>query len=922
MINNFKLSNAHFDLKFRKELLDRVAIIKLLAILMGMFLFACKDSTKTETIQYTLNNDQIADYEKDIDHAQLLSKWDDEAFQRGEKIYLSTCFNCHGNPSDEGSIPIARKFWQEKFVAGNDPYAIYQTLTKGYATMPPQLNLVPQQKYDVIHFIREAYLKEDNAAEYVDIDTNYLNSLPKGNSVGPEAKKFEPWKTMDYGNFLTHTYELVPANAPEREISGGKAPLADENLSNANFAYKGIAIRLNKGSGGIAAGNSWMIFDHDLMRVAGGWTGEGFIDWQGILLNGRHNIAPRTIGDLHFSNPVAPGWANPETGNFDDPRFTAREGRQFGPLPKKWAQFKGLYNTHSELIINYTIGKAEILERLGTESSNKETLFSRTLYIKSKDQALKLRVAPTANGVKLFGKGAELIVENEFYMLKVEKQQETQLTLYISKTHEILENSIGLKIYQPQLTTFTKAGPIQEIPEIETQINSKNIDGPFDIDVLTPPYENRWKSRIRLTGIDFINEDQAAICSVDGEVWLVSGISQRMGTLTWKRIATGLFQPLGIKIIDKKIVVSCRDQIVILHDLNNDERIDFYENFNSDHQVTDHFHEFAMGLQTDKMGNLYYAKSGRHAREALVPQHGTLLKVSKDGRETTIIANGFRAANGVCLNPDGSFVVTDQEGHWNPMNRINWVDKKGFYGNMFGYNPPKDSTDQGMIQPMLWVDKKMDRSPSELIWVDSEQWGPFNKSLLNLSYGYGTMYIVPHEKIKDQMQGGIFKLPVPAFPTGVMRGRFHPEDGQLYACGMSAWATQQTTRPGGFYRVRYTGKPTIAPIKINVKTKGISIEFSNELDPTSAENTSNYTVSTWSLKRTRNYGSTHYDEKTLSVTKTQLSEDGKTVMLTLPNIEKVWQMEIKFELKLKNGAIEKGVIQNTIHNLSSEPSFN
>ena len=76
-------------------------------------------------------------------------------------------------------------------------------------------------------------------------------------------------------------------------------------------------------------------------------------------------------------------------------------------------------------------------------------------------------------------------------------------------------------------------------------------------------------------------------------------------------------------------------------------------------------------------------------------------------------------------------------------------------------------------------------------------------------------------------------------------------------------------------------------------------------------------MSTWSLKRTRNYGSAHYDKKTLSVTKSQLSEDGKTVLLTLPDIEKVWQMEIKFELKLKNGAIEKGVIQNTIHNLSS-----
>ena len=64
--------------------------------------------------------------------------------------------------------------------------------------------------------------------------------------------------------------------------------------------------------------------------------------------------------------------------------------------------------------------------------------------------------------------------------------------------------------------------------------------------------------------------------------------------------------PLGIKIVDKKIYVTCRDQLVKLHDLNGDEEIDYYESFNSDHQVTNHFHEFAMGLQTDKEGNFYY----------------------------------------------------------------------------------------------------------------------------------------------------------------------------------------------------------------------------------------------------------------------------------------------------------------------------
>ena len=90
----------------------------------------------------------------------------------------------------------------------------------------------------------------------------------------------------------------------------------------------------------------------------------------------------------------------------------------------------------------------------------------------------------------------------------------------------------------------------------------------------------------------------------------------------------------GLKIVKGRILVTCRDQIVLLNDLNGDGETDFYESFNSDAQVTNHFHEFAMGLQADEEGNLYYARSARHARPPLVPHHGTLLKVSADGSET------------------------------------------------------------------------------------------------------------------------------------------------------------------------------------------------------------------------------------------------------------------------------------------------
>ena len=447
-----------------------------------------------------------------------------------------------------------------------------------------------------------------------------------------------------------------------------------------------------------------------------------------------------------------------------------------------------------------------------------------------------------------------------------------------------------------------------------------------------------------------------AVCSWDGDVWLVSGIlgkhdptqnasdatkstdsvagsiaSNSPRQLTWRRIANGLFQPLGLKIVGDQIYVTCRDQIAILRDLNGDGETDFIECFNSDHQVTEHFHEFAMGLQTDPQGNFYYAKSARHALPAVVPQHGTLLKVRSDGSRTDIVANGFRAANGVCLNPDGTFIVTDQEGHWNPKNRINWVTpaKPGeappFYGNLFGYHDVTDSSDSAAQPPLCWITNAFDRSPAELLWVTSKKWGPLNGSLLNLSYGYGKVYVVPFETVSPTgadtgggpsklVQGGMCELPLPIFPTGIMRGRFHPVDGQLYTCGMFAWAGN-ATQPGGFYRIRATGQPAHLPIGLHAGKKGMQIRFSDPVDPNKSLDPNRFVVRTWSLKRSANYGSNHYDEKELKVASVKLSDDQRTVSIELPEIQPTWCMSIEYKLIGSNGESFNGLIHNTIHAL-------
>ena len=874
-------------------------------------------------IAYVLSEADLAESESDIDHSGIIAATDREGYRRGERIYSNNCINCHGNEEVEGSIPLSTKFWEQPLKAGSDAFSMYQTISRGTGAMPPQPLLTPREKYDVISYIRHRYIRENASETYVPNTPGYLAGLPKGTSRGPETKPYQPWADMDYGNFLINTYELVDEETgPERYHSPGPAPYPDEDYSKNNFAYKGIAVRLDKGEGGIAKGRAWMLFDHDLMRVAGGWTGEGFIDWDGILLNDKHETYPRTVGKLHFETPVGPGWANPETGSFEDPRFKARDGRAFGPLPKNWADYKGLYHHGEKIIISYSVGKAKILEKLGMEEHDGATVFTRTLNIGPSNALLKMRVAPEGNKVALSGSGAVLVEKDGHILLQVQQGTAAKLKLFIADASVADLSGFAKTSAAPEsLAQYTsEAGPAHYPEKIKTTVTTGTEEGLFAVDQLTPPFDNPWACRMKLSGIDFMEDtDKAVACATDGDIWLISGLTKGGGELSWQRIGSGLFQPLGIKVLDDKVYVICRDQLVLLRDFDGDNETDFYESFNHDHQVTDHFHEFAMGLQADGAGNLYYAKSGRHAREALIPQHGTLLKVSKDGSRTDIIAKGFRAANGVCINPDGSFLVTDQQGFWNPMNRINWVDGKGkFYGNMWGYDPPRDSTRVAMEQPMVWVDMQFDRSPSELLWVDSKKWGPLNGSLLSFSYGYGKIQLVPHEKINNQVQGGVIDLPGVKFLTGVMRGRFNSGDGQLYACGMSAWGTNQMLRGGGLYRVRYTGKPMTLPIDLKTTVSAVHLGFALPLDAQGAETVENYEIKTWNLVRSSKYGSDRYDEQTLSISKAEIRPDGKTVKLHVKDIKPVDVMTITYDLKDTVGNPVQGTLQNTIHQLGPE----
>ena len=96
-----------------------------------------------------------------VDHPALISSLktgNREFLDRGRVLYNAVCVNCHGTPDKPGTLPTALRFWDAPMKNGSDPRAMYRTLTKGFNQMVPQNWMTPEQKYQVIHYLRESLL--------------------------------------------------------------------------------------------------------------------------------------------------------------------------------------------------------------------------------------------------------------------------------------------------------------------------------------------------------------------------------------------------------------------------------------------------------------------------------------------------------------------------------------------------------------------------------------------------------------------------------------------------------------------------------------------------------------------------------------------------------------------------------------------
>jgi hypothetical protein len=752
---------------------------------------------------------------------------------------------------------------------------------------------------------------------------------------------------MDYGRFLTASY-----NTQEGKSADGKEAKAQNTLETkyGSATDKGIAVKLGDSEGG-------MLFDTDLCRMSGGWLG-GYVKYKGVIFDGGHgpNPSPADSAQMFFQINRGPGWSKGDS--FADPRkLPTGPGAAtipFGPLPREWSKYRGLYLHGDKVVLTYTVGTAGVMEMPGTEKIGDVDAVTRTFNIVSGGAGASVVIADgpegstatTNNGVGIASNsrtnadsrvvaavigapgGAQFQSNGArltFKLPRLEQGVKFKVVYARGNSTEVakLTEAVKKAVAAEDITALRSGGPAHWPQTVTVAGTLGANDQPYTVDTIIVPFDNPYKAWMRLGAVDFFKDGKrAAVSTWSGDVWIVSGIDEKLEKIQWKRYATGLFQALGLKIVDDKILVLGRDQITRLHDLNGDNEADWYEVFNNDVQVTPGFHEFAFDLQSDPQGNLYFSKGGPvkpggSGWGPLSDHNGCIFKVSRDGTKLEVIATGVRAPNGIGVGPNGEVTTGDNQGTWVPACYVHLVKQGDFIGVTDLAHRQQTPTDYSRHICFLPMDT--DNSGGGQAWVTSDKWGPLKGELLHTSYGKGTLLGIVNEKVGNTVQGGAFKFPI-KFESGIMRPRFNPVDGQLYVVGLKGWQTNGA-KDAAFQRVRYTGKTVTFPNSLKVSDKGIRIGFTNQLDTASASDVQNYNVEQWNYKWSKDYGSPEFKvsepgakgHDVVEIKSVKVEPGKKEVFLEIPGLQPVMQMSIKMNVKAADGSQVPDRIVNTIN---------
>jgi hypothetical protein len=397
-----------------------------------------------------------------------------------------------------------------------------------------------------------------------------------------------------------------------------------------------------------------------------------------------------------------------------------------------------------------------------------------------------------------------------------------------------------------------------------------------------------------VSGMDWTDDGRLVIATwggseqFGGEVFIVSNVTGATGPdqVTYKKVAGGLNEPMGLAVVDGIIYVSQKHELTELRDTDGDEVADELRTV-ARWPYGGNFHEFAFGLLY-RGGNFYLNLSvaidygGATTDPQPVANRGTSVVVNRRTGKVSYVAGGLRTPNGIGWGPEQELFVTDNQGGYLPASKLVRIEQDRFFNH---YTNPAGALDANPVtRPVLWLPQnEIANSPSTPVLLRS---GPYRGQLLIGDVTYGGLQRAYLEQVHGEYQGAVFRH-TQGLEAGVNEVSVGP-DGAVYVGGLGAdgnWGQPGKLRYG-LQKLTPNGNRTFDMKSMSATPEGFKIEYTRPLSTaTISDIAGRYQVEQWRYAPTPTYGGPKVDEETLDVSAVKVSNDRRTVWLTVDGLQ-------------------------------------
>ena len=694
-----------------------------------------------------------------------------------------------------------------------------------------------------------------------------------------------------------------------------------------NLTPRGLVLNLGNGV--------WVGFDVDLLRVAAIWDG-GSITPKSQAPRTYHspyaNLRPPgksefggPEGTVWLANDIYPGWQLGDRFSDVDPREPQPSPEEVGrgPLAADHAQFTALRLVQGGVRLEYTVGGVPVRERMRAHLSGKAPAVERRLRILPSTKSMLLVLAGKSGG-----EAGRLFIElaGDAGMECVELREEPGAsTIHIAPHAQPLEFRVAMS--REPISPQWKSGkaPVESdavAPARWTQtpvtrgVLSTSRDA-YVVDEIPLPHDNPWRRHVRLADIQFLSGGRGVAVALDGDVWLLDGLEGNLEKVQWRRFASGFHEPLGVALRNEQMYVYDRNGIWCVRDTNGDGEADVHELFSNRFTQTCDGSDMPNSIKLAPDGSFVITKGGQR-RKTYSRDAGTAMRISADGRTTTILGHGLRQPFAGVHPRTGLITVSDQDGHNVPATPIYILE-----GNRNHGYPRTETLSQiekkfhlpavyppDLADPLLWMPRAVNSSAITQTWLVGAKMGPLNDAMIHIGYARPELLVVRTSERTLRRHGAAMSLTRELkFPP--LSGSVNPKDGQFYVAGFIL--SNSTRNSHGLARLRYTENEYAMPREVVAMDKGFLLRFDVPLDPQKAANPDNYSIGRWNYRRTPNYASPPYrldgtmGKEIMTPSIAYVSSDGKNVFVGIRDMKPaVMQMQINWELSSRAGTAAKG----------------